>query len=63
MDDGTERKYGGEIEFRAQIEAAIAGGYFASNNTSDSTNLSANESESINPLGKQSSTHVNSIAL
>ncbi|CAF1338422.1 unnamed protein product [Rotaria sp. Silwood1] len=29
IDDGTARKYGGEIEFRAQLTQAISGGFFA----------------------------------
>ena len=30
VDDGSERKYGREIEFRARLEQAISGGFFAS---------------------------------
>jgi hypothetical protein len=30
VDDGNVRKYGGEITFRARLEQAISGGFFAS---------------------------------
>ncbi|CAF1186955.1 unnamed protein product [Rotaria sordida] len=33
IDDGTTRKYGGEIEFRAQLTQAISGGFFAPRST------------------------------
>ena len=36
IDDGSERKYGREIAFRARLEQAISGGFFSSRN---STNL------------------------
>lgn len=32
IDDGTERKYGGEIAFRAKLEDAISGGFFGLRN-------------------------------
>ena len=34
IDDGSERKYGREIAFRAKLEQAISGGFFASKHTS-----------------------------
>ena len=30
VDDGTQRKYGREISFRAKLEQAISGGFFSS---------------------------------
>jgi hypothetical protein len=36
VDDGTERKYGGEITFRAQLEQAISGDFFSSRTTTTS---------------------------
>ncbi|CAF5141419.1 unnamed protein product, partial [Rotaria sp. Silwood1] len=44
IDDGTERTYGREIAFRAQLEQAISGGFFFSSKTMTS---SSNQSESI----------------
>ena len=36
IDDGTEGKYGGEIEFRGQLEAAISSGFFEPKTADDS---------------------------
>jgi hypothetical protein len=38
VDDGSERKYGGEMAFRARLEQAISSGFFSSKNTTNSTN-------------------------
>jgi hypothetical protein len=38
VDDGSERKYGREISFRAKLEQAISGGFFASKTTATHTN-------------------------
>ena len=35
VDDGSERKYGREIAFRARLEQAISGDFFASKNTAN----------------------------
>ncbi|CAF4855404.1 unnamed protein product [Rotaria sp. Silwood1] len=43
IDDGTERTYGREIAFRAQLEQAISGGFFSSKTMTSSSN----QSESI----------------
>jgi len=36
VDDGSEKKYGGEIRFRARLEQAISSGFFSSKNTANS---------------------------
>ncbi len=36
VDDGSEKKYGGEIWFRARLEQAISSGFFSSKNTANS---------------------------
>ncbi len=38
VDDGSERKYGREISFRARLEQAISGGFFASKTAANSAN-------------------------
>ncbi|CAF1365162.1 unnamed protein product, partial [Rotaria sordida] len=45
IDDGTERKYGREIAFRAQLEQAMSSGFFSSKTTTSSSNQSGNISE------------------
>ena len=40
IDDGTQRKYGGEIEFRANLERAIAADFFAPQSASTVTHSS-----------------------
>lgn len=37
VDDNSVRKYGGEIAFRAKLEQAISGGFFASKPTTNPT--------------------------
>lgn len=44
VDDGTIKKYGGEIEFRAELEQAISGGYFAPKPTLNPSLLSQSAS-------------------
>ncbi|CAF0905041.1 unnamed protein product [Rotaria sordida] len=38
VDDGSEKKYGREIAFRAKLEQAISGGFFSSKATTNSLN-------------------------
>jgi hypothetical protein len=35
IDDGSERKYGREIAFRARLEQTISGGFFGSKNAAN----------------------------
>ncbi|CAF1410497.1 unnamed protein product, partial [Rotaria sordida] len=51
VDDGTERKFGGEIAFRAELEQAISGGFFASKTRTSSINrnISISETSSLRP--------------
>ena len=42
VDDGSERKYGREITFRARLEQAISGGFFATRPASNPSNPYAN---------------------
>ncbi|UJR33550.1 hypothetical protein I4U23_020992 [Adineta vaga] len=45
VDDGSERKYGREISFRAKLEQAISGGFFASKSTT--VTQAANQTTSL----------------
>ncbi|CAF3978895.1 unnamed protein product [Rotaria magnacalcarata] len=56
IDDGTQREYGGEIKFRADLERAIAGTFFASYSTSKATN-------SLQPLSGTNSPRSESLGL
>ncbi|CAF3840513.1 unnamed protein product [Adineta steineri] len=52
VDDGSERKYGREISFRAKLEQAISGGFFASKPTASHLNnqsTSASTTPSLRP--------------
>ncbi|CAF2960103.1 unnamed protein product [Rotaria sp. Silwood2] len=57
IDDGTERTYGREIAFRAQLEQVISGGFFSSKTMTSSSNQSESisgtsflQSENSNPV-------------
>ncbi|CAF4475431.1 unnamed protein product [Rotaria sp. Silwood2] len=57
IDDGTERTYGREIAFRAQLEQVISGGFFSSKTMTSSPNQSESisgtsflQSENSNPV-------------
>ena len=54
VDDGTERKYGGEIAFRARLEEALSGGFFGSKPTNSTTDQSTSLINSAAPRSNQS---------
>ncbi|CAF1256388.1 unnamed protein product [Adineta steineri] len=51
VDDGSERKYGREIQFRARLEQAISGGFFATRpaTSSNSTYPTLTKTQSLRP--------------
>jgi hypothetical protein len=56
VDDGSERKYGREITFRARLEKAISGDYFASKPVSHTDNQYASLSATAPIKHEQSGT-------
>ncbi|CAF3718951.1 unnamed protein product [Rotaria sp. Silwood1] len=54
VDDESKGQYGGEIAFRAKLEKAISGGFFASKTTTNSSNLNASLSRTSSLQSEQS---------
>ena len=54
VDDGTERKYGGEIRFRARLEEALSGGFFGSKTTNITSEPGTSLINSAAPRSHQS---------